>query len=93
VSYLGLSSFAPWMVGRSLNVSNGKVYSIWQHSKILVILAARTVNDGVFDFFYMMANYLENSNDDIFEEDFDILKIILSISILLMNKVFIRDSA
>jgi hypothetical protein len=41
----------------------------------------------------MMANYLENSNDDIFEEDFDILKIILSISILLMNKVFIRDSA
>jgi hypothetical protein len=93
VSYLGLSSFAPWIVGHSLNVSNGKVYSIWQHSKILVILAARTVNDGVFDFFYMMANYLENSNDDIFEEDFDILKIILSISILLMNKVFIRDSA
>jgi hypothetical protein len=40
----------------------------------------------------MMANYLENSKDDIFEEDFDILKIILSISILLMNKVFIRDS-
>ncbi|KAJ3634321.1 hypothetical protein MTP99_011206 [Tenebrio molitor] len=39
-----------------------------------------------------MANYLENSNDDIFEDDFDILKIILSISILLMNKVFIRDS-
>jgi hypothetical protein len=44
VSCLGLSSFAPWIVGRSLNVSNGKVYSIWQHSKILVILAAVGIN-------------------------------------------------
>jgi hypothetical protein len=62
-------------------------------TSLLLLSLQRTVNDGVFDFFYMMANYLENSNDDIFEEDFDILKIILSISILLMNKVFIRDSA
>jgi hypothetical protein len=61
-------------------------------TSLLLLSLQRTVNDGVFDFFYMMANYLENSNDDIFEEDFDILKIILSISILLMNKVFIRDS-
>jgi hypothetical protein len=58
----------------------------------LLLSLQRTVNDSVFDFFYMMANYLENNNDDIFEDDFDILKIILSISILLMNKVFIRDS-
>jgi hypothetical protein len=61
-------------------------------TSLLLLSLQRTVNDSVFDFFYMMANYLENSNDDIFEDDFDILKIILSISILLMNKVFIRDS-
>jgi hypothetical protein len=61
-------------------------------TSLLLLSLQRTVNDSVFDFFYMMANYLENNNDDIFEDDFDILKIILSISILLMNKVFIRDS-
>jgi hypothetical protein len=72
-------------------------------TSLLLLSLQRTVNDSVFDFFYVMANYLENNNDDIFEDDFDILKIIseipylqdyliLSISILLMNKVFIRDS-
>jgi hypothetical protein len=72
-------------------------------TSLLLLSLQRTVNDSVFDFFYVMANYLENNNDDIFEDDFDILKIIseipylqdyliLSILILLMNKVFIRDS-
>jgi hypothetical protein len=56
-------------------------------TSLLLLSLERTVNDSVFDFFYMMANYLEN-NDHILEDDFDILEIIdfdLSISILLMN--------